>query len=104
MEQKKKEDFCLGSEGSGIIEDVGEGVDQNLKGRKCSFYGGGWCQFCVKKLDDIMLLDDSVDLKMAADSIVNPGTALSLMKLIREQKADIVVLDAANSTLGRMLV
>jgi NADPH:quinone reductase-like Zn-dependent oxidoreductase len=31
-----------GSEGSGIIESVGSGVDKELKGRKVLFCKGGW--------------------------------------------------------------
>jgi NADPH:quinone reductase-like Zn-dependent oxidoreductase len=32
----------FGMEGCGIIEEVGPGVDQSLKGKKCAFCSGGW--------------------------------------------------------------
>lgn len=104
MEQKHDENYILGAEGSGIIEEVGAGVDESLKGRKVAFCHTGWSQFATKRADDILFLDDSVDLKLAADSIVNPTSALCLMKQIREQKSDFVVIDGASSSLGRMLI
>lgn len=104
MECKKNENFILGSEGSGIIEDVGQGVDKQFVGRKVAFCHDGWSQFVIKDLDKCILLDDQVDLRLAADAITNPMTALSLMKLIREFKADCVVIDCAQSSLGRMLI
>lgn len=95
MECKQKDNFVLGSEGSGIIQDVGASVDQSFRGRKIAFCHDGWSQFVVKKLDEIMLLDDKVDLRIAADAITNPMTALSVMKLAREFKPDCIVLDGA---------
>jgi len=49
----------------------------------------------LKNLDEVILLDDSVDLRIAADAITNPLTALCCMKLIREFGPDCVVLDGA---------
>ncbi len=51
-----------------------------------------------------MLLDDKVDLRIAADAITNPMTALSVMKLVRDFKPDSVILDGAQSSLGRMII
>jgi len=48
MENRKKENYVLGSEGSGVIEDVAEGLDQHLKGRKVAFIHHGWSQYVVK--------------------------------------------------------
>lgn len=42
MENKKKEDFVLGAEGCGTIEDIGGGVDASLKGKKVAFCCDGW--------------------------------------------------------------
>jgi NADPH:quinone reductase-like Zn-dependent oxidoreductase len=44
---KKNECIC-GAEGAGIIEDISEGLDQNLKGRKVAFIHDGWSQYVVK--------------------------------------------------------
>jgi len=104
MDCKKKENFVLGAEGSGVIEDVAEGLDQNLKGRKVAFISDGWSQYVIKDQDDLLFLDNSVDLKIAADAIVNPVTALSLRRMVYDLKANCVLIDSANTSLGRMLI
>lgn len=40
--KKTQESFVMGTEGSGTIEFLGEGVDQNLKGKKCIFTCDAW--------------------------------------------------------------
>ena len=104
MENRKKENFVIGSEGSGVIEDVAEGLDQNLKGRKVAFIHHGWSQYVVKDKDDLLFLDNSVDLRIAADAIVNPMTAMSLRKMVADVKANCVIIDSANTPLGRLLI
>lgn len=42
MENKKCENLVLGAEGVGTIEDMAEGLDSNLKGRKVAFCSDGW--------------------------------------------------------------
>ncbi|CDW72789.1 zinc-binding dehydrogenase family protein [Stylonychia lemnae] len=104
MENRSKEDYVMGAEGSGIIEDVAQGLDQNLKGRKVAFIHHGWSQYVVKDQDDLLFLDESVDLRIAADAIVNPMTALCLRKICCDLKANAVVIDSASTSLGRMLI
>eukprot|EP00347_Sterkiella_histriomuscorum_P006880 403351084 len=99
----KKECAC-GSEGSGIIEDIAQGLDQNLKGRKVAFIHDGWSQYVVKDQDDLLYLDNNVDLRIAADAIVNPMTALGLRKICLDLKTDLIVLDSATTQMGRMLI
>jgi NADPH:quinone reductase-like Zn-dependent oxidoreductase len=74
----KCEGTLLGSEGCGTIEEVGSGLDQNLKGKKVSFCHNGWSQYCVQDFDHCMVFNDQVDLKLCATSVINPLTALSL--------------------------
>lgn len=81
MENYFKKNCGLGAEGSGIIERVAEGSDQNLVGRKVAFIHEGWSQYVVKDQDDLLFLDNNVDLRIAADAIVNPMTALCLRRI-----------------------
>jgi NADPH:quinone reductase-like Zn-dependent oxidoreductase len=85
LERKECEGMLFGSEGSGIIEEVGPGVDSNLKGKKCAFCHGGWSQFIVQDLDKVILLDDSVDLKMCATAVINPLTALCVKYIMLDR-------------------
>jgi len=49
MENYCKKGSCVvGAEGSGIIESVYQGMDQNLVGRKVAFIHDGWSQYAVK--------------------------------------------------------
>lgn len=50
-----------------------------------------------------MFLDNSVDLRTAADSLVNPLTALCLRKLVTDYNVKCVVIDGAITQLGRIL-
>jgi NADPH:quinone reductase-like Zn-dependent oxidoreductase len=95
MECCKKKELGCGAEGSGVIEDVAQGVDQNLKGRKVAFLHDGWSQYAVKDQDDLLFLDNNVDLRIAAEAVVNPLTALCLRKIILDMKTDLIVLDSA---------
>jgi NADPH:quinone reductase-like Zn-dependent oxidoreductase len=63
MENLKQDGRVMGAEGSGFIEAVGEGVDQALVRRKVIFACHSWSQFVVKKFDEVILLDDSVDMR-----------------------------------------
>ncbi len=38
----------LGCDGCGIVEEVGEGVSQDLVGKKVAFLGGAWAKYTVK--------------------------------------------------------
>ena len=91
----------LGTEGSGIIEDVSKDLDGSLRGRKCIFTCGAWAQYSVQKLDNVIILDDSVDLKVAANCYMNPMKALCLVKLVRESGCTGFVLDGADTEFGK---
>jgi len=84
MERQKCDTYGLGSEGSGTIIEVGEGVDSKFKNRKVAFCHDAWSQFTIQNFDDVLILDDKVDLKIAAGAYVNPFTALILIKIARE--------------------
>ena len=59
----KDEGFILGCDGCGVIEKVGEGVEQALVGKKVAFLGGGWARYAVKEVDYLVFLKDDFDLK-----------------------------------------
>ncbi len=65
LKLKKEEgsDMILGSEGSGIIEECGPGVDQSLKGKKCAFSCCGWSDYSIHDVNRIIIFEDNVDLR-----------------------------------------
>jgi len=95
---------ALGSEGSGIIEDVGPGVDQGLKGKKVAFCHGGWAEYTVADVDKILIFNDNVDLRLASSAIINPLTALCVKYILLDKGAKSFVFHGANSNLGRMFM
>lgn len=101
---KECEGRIFGSEGSGIIQQVGKGVDSGLKGRKVAFCHDAWSQFVVKDVDHLLVFDDKVDLRMAATSVINPLTALCLKYMMLDKGVDSFIFFGANSTLGHILM
>jgi NADPH:quinone reductase-like Zn-dependent oxidoreductase len=95
---------ALGSEGSGIIEDVGPGVDQSLKGKKVAFCHGGWAEYTVAEVDKILIFNDNVDLRLASSAVINPLTALCVKYILLDKGAKSFVFHGANSNLGRMFI
>lgn len=56
---QKTEGFTLGSDGSGVIQEVGEDVSQDLVGKKVAFLSGAWADYKVSSPDEYIVLDDS---------------------------------------------
>lgn len=94
-----------GSEGSGIIVEVGADLrDKDLKGRKVAFCHGAWSQYVVKDVDHLLFFNDNVDLRLAANAVANPLAALCLKYMLLERKAQSFIVFGAASALGRMLI
>jgi NADPH:quinone reductase-like Zn-dependent oxidoreductase len=53
----------LGSEGSGIILEVGNGVDKALIGKKVCYFSNTYCVYKAVDLSKCQILDDSQDLR-----------------------------------------
>lgn len=73
----KTEGFVLGSDGSGVIVEVGEGVSEENKGKKVAFLGNGYSKYVVKDMKLLVFFDDEIDLAVCANTFVNPFTVLA---------------------------
>ena len=93
----KIEGHTLGSDGSGVITEVGEGVPAELNGRKVAFLGGAWAEYRVTEAHSVILLDDSQDLGKAANAMVNPLTAAGMLDYAKKNNAKVVIISAAAS-------
>eukprot|EP00347_Sterkiella_histriomuscorum_P016989 403351085 len=93
----------VGSDGSGTVVQVGEGVDNSLIGKKVAFLLGAWAEYRLVKKDDLMVLDDSQDLSKAANAGINPVTAVGLLELAQERGAKAIIQTAASSQLGKQI-
>jgi len=100
-----EEGFGLGCEGSGIIVEVGEGVNAELVGKKVSFGAfGAWSTYIAVDLPSILLLDPSQDLSLAANGYGNPLTALNQLDVVKKSGSKSVIVNAAASALNKQFI
>jgi NADPH:quinone reductase-like Zn-dependent oxidoreductase len=102
----------FGSEGCGVIHEVGSGVSSVRKGQRVVaitglevFKGNGSFQ-------DYILLDENLvwpvpegmDEEVACQFVINPWTSYSMLKDLKVPKGEYVIQSAANSTLGKQVI
>lgn len=105
--QPRRRGTPAGFEGTGIVVAAGDATTQALRGRRVSFLAGAsgsWAQFALADASACVVLDDAVSDVDAAALLVNPLTALAMIARVQEADARAVVLTAAASQLGRMLI
>lgn len=92
----------VGIEGAGVIEAVGAGVSLAPGTLVAVPSGGTWRERLLMAASAVLPLPADVDPELAATLSVNPFTAAGLLQGL--QPGDSVLLNAANSALGRMLL
>lgn len=103
-QEEKANDKIMGAEGCGIIEDCGPGVDKSLKGKKVAFCYGGWSQYTIKDLDQILIFDEKVELRDLSQVYINPLTVLCLRKMVLDRNLNSVIFLGASSSLGKLFI
>jgi NADPH:quinone reductase-like Zn-dependent oxidoreductase len=101
---KQEEGFVLGCDGCGIVEAVGEGVSETLIGKKVAFLGGAWAKYTLKEADYLVQFPQTFDLKLAANTYVNPFTVTAMLDFSQKHGAKAVILTAASSQLSKMMI
>ncbi|MFD3261511.1 zinc-dependent alcohol dehydrogenase family protein [Paenibacillus lentus] len=94
-----------GYEGVGIVEAVGEDVDQELIGKRVlPLRGEGtWQQYVKSPASWAVPLPDSVADDTAAQLYINPVTAwLICREILHLQPDDVLIVNASGSSLGRI--
>jgi len=95
IDNMDKKDLVLGSEGVGVIDQIGPDMPASLIGKKIAFCCDGWSEYAVKRLDQCIMLDDETNLRIAADAYINLLTALCLRNIIKtDMGAKPVMIDA----------
>ncbi|KAG0556385.1 hypothetical protein KC19_11G049700 [Ceratodon purpureus] len=101
-----------GSEGFGIVHEVGEGVTKLHKGQRVipvtapgSNKGNGSFQkYVAIDADFVLPVPGYMSDEVAAQFVVNPWTAYSLLKLLEVPKGEYIIQSAAGSTLGKIVI
>jgi NADPH:quinone reductase-like Zn-dependent oxidoreductase len=104
LQVKPLPEEVLGMEGCGVIEAVGPGVEEGLKGKKCCFCHSGWSQYTVSEVKNLLIFNDDVDLKKCAGALINPMTCLCLKYMLIDKGAKNFVFHGAGTNLGRMFL
>lgn len=107
--------FTPGWEGAGTVVQVGKDhEDKGLVGKRVGFsrhreqgtytIGGGFAEFAVTDIGSIIPLRDETSFEQGVALFVNPLTALCMIDRCKVLKAKAVVITAAASSLGRMMI
>jgi NADPH:quinone reductase-like Zn-dependent oxidoreductase len=97
----------IGGEGAGIVEAIGPGVTDVKVGDRVTipFRTFTWAQKVLAPADGLFVVPPSIDAKTASMLNINPTTAVLLLDgFVRLKPGDWIVLNAANSQVGRCLI
>lgn len=94
-----------GSEATGVIEALGEGVTGLQQGQRVSAASvhGTWAESFIAPARMVIPMPDSIDDNMAAQLIAMPLSALMLLEFLQVEKGQWIVQNAANGAVGKAL-
>lgn len=97
-----------GVEGMGVIETVGEGVQDLRPGQRVAFFPvpGAWSELVTAPTDLVVPVPEDLGDETAALMLVNPLTLLSLLQTVEDAQhgqAGPVVQTAAGSSVGKLV-
>jgi NADPH2:quinone reductase len=99
--------FTPGSEGAGVVDAVGDGVDVVKVGDRVAFAGvrGAYAQYTIAPADKLVPLPDSVDADTAAAAMLQGMTAHYLATSVHAiARGESVLVHAAAGGVGALLV
>jgi len=94
-----------GSEGNGVIEALGEGVEGLKVGQRVSAASvhGTWAEYFIAPARMVIPMPDSIDDDTAAQLIAMPLSALMLLEFLQVKQGQWIVQNAANGAVGKAL-
>jgi NADPH2:quinone reductase len=107
---EKPQEAIAGLEGSGVVVAAGSGLLSRLRlGKRvaCTSMpsaGGSWAEYMVTSAKACIPLRADVTLEQGATMTINPFTALALFEIAERGKHHAIVISAAASALGRMIL
>lgn len=92
-----------GSEAVGIVDAVGEGIDQSKLGQRVAVAGvhGSWAEYFIAPAHAIIALNDAIDNETAAQLIGMPISALMLLDFVNVQPGQWLIQNTANGAVGK---
>ncbi|MDT0684203.1 zinc-binding dehydrogenase [Roseicyclus sp. F158] len=94
-----------GSEAAGVVDAVGDGVEEGLLGRRVSVADvhGSWAEFFIAPAGGLLPLPDAISDELGAQLIAMPFSAISLLETLKAGKGDWIIQTAANGAVGRIM-
>jgi NADPH2:quinone reductase len=94
-----------GTEAVGIVDALGDGVDQLAVGQRVVTGGtfGVWAEFFIARAASLVPIDDSAPDDVAAQLVSMPFSALALLDWLALKPGDWIIQNAANGAVGRLL-
>ena len=94
-----------GSEGTGVIDALGEGVQDLAPGQRVSAASvhGTWAEYFLAPAKMVIPIPDAIDDETAAQLIAMPLSALMLLEFLQVQAGRWIVQNAANGAVGKAL-
>lgn len=94
-----------GSEGVGIVDALGAGVDHVKVGQRVAASGlkGAWADYAVARAQSVVPLPDTVNDETAAQLIAMPLSALTLLEFTGIQSGQWLIQNAANGAVAKVL-
>lgn len=94
-----------GTEAVGVVDALGEGVDQLAIGQRVTTGGtfGVWAEHFVASAAGLIPVPDALSDEIAAQLVSMPFSALSLLHSLDLNEGDWMIQNAANGAVGRMV-
>lgn len=93
-----------GTEGTGIVDALGEGVSHLKVGQRVAASGQGtWAEYYIASAMAAVPLPDSISDEAGAQLISMPLSALTLLDFAGVEKGDWIIQNAANGAVGKTL-
>ncbi len=94
-----------GTEALGVVDAIGEGVDQLAVGQRVVTGGtfGVWSEYFVTRATGLIPVPDGLPDEAAAQLVSMPFSAISLLESLDLSEGDWLIQNAANGAVGRMV-
>ncbi|GAA1104301.1 zinc-binding dehydrogenase [Nesterenkonia jeotgali] len=94
-----------GSEAVGVIDALGEGVENLELGQRVAAGGvfGAWAEYFTAPAAGLIPVDDDADDEVAAQLVAMPFSTIALLDWLDLKEDDWIIQNAANGAVGRML-
>ncbi|MGH1549766.1 zinc-binding dehydrogenase [Leifsonia poae] len=94
-----------GTEALGVVDALGEGVDQLTVGQRVVTGGtfGVWSEYFVTRAAGLIPVPDGLPDESAAQLVSMPFSAISLLESLDLSEGDWLIQNAANGAVGRMV-